>query len=179
MNIAKNITFALIGINVLIFALPMLGITTQDFIVQHFAKINSEISNGEFYRFITAAFLHADIAHLGMNMYSLYILATPTFQKFGLGGFGSIYLVSAITGTLASYLTNTSISLGASGAIFGLIGALLASALKSQNKFMIQQMLMIIGINVAFGLSVPNIDNMAHFGGLAGGFLVAMILPKR
>jgi len=132
---------------------------------------------GEYYRLITAAFLHGNIFHIFVNMYALYILGTQVETFLGRIKFVSIYLVSALTGSMMSVIITNSLSVGASGAIFGLLGALayfgyhyrlyLGDALKNQ-------IIPIILINLVIGFTIPMIDNAAHIGGLIGGIFIAM-----
>ena len=132
---------------------------------------------GEYWRLITAAFLHANIIHLFVNMYALHILGTQVETFLGRWKFLLIYLISAITGSLLSVTITNHLSVGASGAIFGLLGALayfgyhyrlyLGDALRGQ-------IIPVIIINLAIGFAIPYIDNAAHIGGLIGGAFIAM-----
>lgn len=131
------------------------------------------------YRFITCAFLHGSFIHLLCNMYSLFVLGTQVETFLGKTKFLLIYIISAITGSLMSFVFGSYLSIGASGAIFGLMGSLLyfgyhyrlyiGSAIKNQ-------IIPIIILNLAFGFMLPGIDNFAHIGGLVGGYLSTMAL---
>ncbi len=137
------------------------------------------VQNGEVWRLITSAFLHVSLAHLLVNMYSLVALGTQVETFIGKWKFLFIYFISAICGNLLSltFSEPNIISAGASGAIFGLMGALLyfgyhyrlylSSAIK-------QQLIPIIILNLLIGLLIPGIDLTAHIGGLIGGYLAAM-----
>jgi len=139
------------------------------------------VVNGQIYRLITAAFMHVNIFHLLMNMYALYIIGGQVESYIGKAKYLSIYLFSAIIGNLLSCVVNgfSGLSLGASGAIFGLMGTLvyfgyhyrlyLDNALKTQ-------ILPIILLNLMIGFMIPNIDNSAHIGGLVGGLFSTMAL---
>ncbi len=137
------------------------------------------IADGQIYRLITGAFLHGSITHILLNMYALFIIGSQVETYFGKAKFVFIYLISAVSGSLLSIILSDSVSVGASGAIFGLLGALayfgyyhrvyLGTVLKSQ-------IIPLILLNVAIGFLVPGIDNAAHIGGLIGGFLATMAI---
>ncbi len=135
---------------------------------------------GQIYRIITCAFLHGSFWHLIINMYSLWIIGSQVETYIGKFKFLVIYILSAIMGSLFSLIfLGTGISIGASGAIFGLMGSLLyfgyhyrlylSNALKSQ-------IIPIIILNLILGFMVSGIDNAAHIGGLIGGYLATMIV---
>lgn len=142
-----------------------------------FANNKDLVRGGQFFRIITAPFLHAGIIHLLMNMYSLYILGNQLESFIGKAKFLFIYLVSAVAGSLFSIIFTNSFSVGASGAIFGIMGSLLyfgyhyrlylSGAIKSQ-------IIPLILINLVISFMIPNIDISAHIGGLVGGFLATM-----
>lgn len=178
------ITNLLISICVFIFALMVvkganpLGINGL-FLYLFGANIKEAVVAGEIYRLITSTFLHASLLHLLFNMYALYIIGNQLESYIGKIKFLIVYLVSAISGSLMSCVFTTGISVGASGAIFGLLGSLLyfgyhyrlylGSVLKSQ-------IIPLILINLVFGFMDPRIDNAAHIGGLIGGYLTTMAL---
>ncbi len=180
----NTLTFILIGINIVVFLLTafvsgnIFDIDTR-VLIYFGAKINVLINQGEIWRLLTCAFLHSGLIHIACNMYSLYIIGPQIEQIYGIKKYLIIYLISCITASMASYLMNPSgIAVGASGGIFGLMGALLAFALVErhsiQRKF-ISSLLQIIAINLFIGLSIKNIDNFAHIGGLVGGVLSGYI----
>jgi len=171
------ITYSLIAINILIFAyMTIFG--QSNYLINRFATYGPFIVRyHEYYRLITGAFLHADIIHLLFNCYSLYVIGTQMESFLGKWKFLIIYFVSAITGSLFSIVLTSGASIGASGAIFGLMGSLLyfgyhyrvylGSVLKSQ-------VIPLIVINLLIGFTVSGIDNFAHIGGLIGGVLITM-----
>lgn len=174
------VTYALIFINVLVFlAMYIFGNGSQDILTLLYfgANYRGTIVYHEFYRLITCAFLHIGVFHLLFNCYALYIIGPQLESYFGKVKYLIIYLGSAITASLMSIIFSDSISAGASGAIFGLFGALLffgyhyrvylGSVLKSQ-------VIPLIIFNLLFGFTVSGIDNAAHIGGLLGGVLFAM-----
>lgn len=173
-----SITYVLIGLNVLIFVLGLIGTYTNTFdLYTALALHRSYVQNGELYRLVTAAFTHESPIHLLTNMYALYIIGSQVETYLGKWKYIAVYLFSAITGCLLSCLVNTGWSLGASGAIFGLMGALcyfgyhyrlyLDNALKTQ-------IIPLVLFNLALGFIIPNIDNAGHIGGLIGGVFASM-----
>lgn len=143
------------------------------------AKFGPFISAGEYYRLFTCAFLHGGLFHLLCNMYSLYILGPQINIVFGTHKYIALYIICCFTSSLMSliFLPNT-ISVGASGAIFGLMGALIAFAFierKQLDKHFISGLLQVLILNLIIGMSMSNIDNYGHIGGLLGGLLVGYI----
>lgn len=145
------------------------------------AKLNIAINHGEIYRLITAAFLHGGILHILFNMSALNIIGKEVEKVYGGKKFLIIYLFSAIGGNLFSYLFSpSSISVGASGAIFGLLGAMLLFGIKGRvGKKYLANMIETIVINIIISFAIPNIDIFGHIGGLIIGFLVSGFLLKK
>ncbi len=148
------------------------------------AKVNQLIALGQVWRLLTATFLHADILHLLFNMYALGSLGYQIESYFGRGRFLAIYILAGLWGSLASYATSSEISVGASGAIFGLAGATAVYFLRYRENFgdagrsTLRTMLALIAFNLFFGFTNPQIDNAGHIGGLIGGALVTLgMLP--
>jgi len=131
------------------------------------------VADGEYYRLLTAAFLHGSVIHLALNMYALFLFGPPLEAAFGRARFLAVYLVSALGGSAASYAVAApgSPSLGASGAVFGLLGAFFVVNRRLGRDS--SQLLILLVINLAFGFLAPNIDWRAHLGGLATGALCA------
>lgn len=177
------ITYAIMAICVIVFALMyILGDGSFDnyTLIKFGANLDILTKNGEYFRLITCAFLHIGILHLIFNMYALYIIGPQVESFFGKGKYLGIYLISILSASILSLVFNSNtISAGASGAIFGLLGALLyfgyhyrvylGNAIKSQ-------IIPIIIINLLFGFTMTGIDNAAHIGGLIGGVLASMAL---
>jgi len=137
------------------------------------------IKEGQLFRLITHAFLHADIIHFLVNMYSLYIIGSQVENLLGRKKFTAIYLVSAITGCLLSAGFDNNVAVGASGAIFGLLGAFLYFGYHYRlylGSVLRSQIIPTIILNLMLGFMMPNIDNLAHIGGLIGGYLICMTL---
>ena len=135
---------------------------------------------GEYFRLITCSFLHIGIFHLLFNMYALYVIGSQAESFFGKIKYLIIYLFSAVSASLLSLMFSANvISAGASGAIFGLMGALLYFGYHYRiylGNVIKSQIIPIIVINLLFGFLVNGVDNAAHIGGLIGGFLMAMVL---
>lgn len=175
------LTYSLIGINVLVAALLFLysqlsGISYGELILIYGAKINRNILNGEYWRFVTPVFLHADAAHLLVNCYSLYAVGVVTEKIYGRYRFLAIYFIAGILGNIFSFMFSPNPGVGASGAIFGLLGALLFFGLERPSLFKASfgaNVIIMIVINLFYGFSKTGIDNFAHIGGLIGGFLAS------
>ncbi|RSK27845.1 rhomboid family intramembrane serine protease [Bacillus sp. HMF5848] len=148
------------------------------------AKYNPFILAGEWWRFFTPIILHITFLHLFMNTLALFYLGIAVEKLYGNGRFLFIYLLAGFTGSVASFLFSPVVSAGASGAIYGLFGALLYFGVVYPSLFfrtMGLNLFFILGINLVFGLVVPVVDNAGHLGGLVGGFLASAIvsLPKK
>ena len=134
------------------------------------------VRSGEIYRLLSAAFLHLDVMHFLCNAYSLYMIGRLSESYYGKGKFTLIYLLSAIAGSLLSISMNEGVSIGASGAIFGLLGSLLYFGYHYRVYFgnvLLKQIVPIIVLNLFIGFSISGIDNFAHIGGLIGGLLIS------
>ncbi len=169
------VTYALILINVFMFLFPLINGTTEEF-YNLFASYGPFVKMGDYYRLLTAAFMHANIAHLIFNMYALWIIGMQLESFIGKWRYLVVYLFSAISGSLLSVIvTPNAVSVGASGAIFGLLGALLYFGYHYRvylGTVIKSQIIPLIVINLLLGFMVPGIDNAAHIGGLIGGALM-------
>ena len=140
------------------------------------ALIPALVAQGEWWRMLSSMFLHSGAVHLGLNMLSLYFLGSFVEAAFGRSRFLALYVLSGLSGGLAYlYFGGFDVpAVGASGAIFGLLGGVLGYALRrgtfSWQNPLIRQLLILLALNLYIGFSVPNISNTAHLGGLAGGF---------
>jgi len=181
------VTYCIIGINIVVFLISaylsknIFNIDDKVLLAMG-AKENTLISNGEYYRLLTSEFLHAGIVHISMNMYSLYIIGKLVEKIYGKSRYLIIYMASGIFASLLSYLLSNSMSVGASGAIFGIMGATLVMAYKLRDRigkeFLIN-VISVIVINLIFSVSVPNIDLFAHLGGFISGTVISWILYKK
>ena len=178
-NKKPTITYALIIINVLLYFIPMIfGFHTE--LVNKYCIFAPSIRNGEYYRLLTGAFIHANILHLGCNCYALYVLGTQVESYLGKIKYVIIYILSALSASLFSmiFAKNTA-SIGASGAIFGIMGALLCFGYYYRvylGNVLKSQLIPLIIFNLLLGFTLSGIDNFAHIGGLLGGIGVTMAL---
>lgn len=176
------ITKILIFINILVFLLMyLLGNGSQDTLTLLLFGANYKplVLAGQIWRLLTCAFVHIGLIHLLVNMYSLSIIGSQLETYVGKWKYLAIYLLSAISGSLFSLITGDSISAGASGAIFGLLGSLLYFGYHYRlylNSVLRNQIIPIIVINLLIGFLIPGIDVLAHIGGLIGGYLATMAL---
>lgn len=171
------VTYVIIGLLVLIY---LLGLFTnnQDNFINMFAVYGPFIRKyHEYYRLLTGTLLHGGLFHLLSNCYALYIIGSQIESFYGKSKYLIIYLFSAITGSLLSITLANNASIGASGAIFGLMGALLYFGYYYRvyiGSTWKQRILPVILLNLVIGLIVPGIDYFAHIGGLIGGVLISM-----
>lgn len=177
------VTNILIAINVIVFLVVFAlsgGVLSGGALLKYGALNSYLVTSGDWYRLITSAFLHGGLLHLLFNMYSLYIIGTQIENFTGKGKYLLIYFVSALSASLMScVITPNSISVGASGAIFGLLGALVYFGTQYRiylSSVIKNQIIPLIVINLLLGFMVSGIDNAAHIGGLIGGVLIAMAL---
>lgn len=176
------VTFTLLG---LCWAMALLTLPGNEetllLRLYHFgAKENTALAAGEYWRLLTTAFLHGGIVHLLVNSWSLYALGSLLEPVLGGPRFLATYLVSAASGSLASWAFNAAVGVGASGAIFGLLGSALYLSWRGRTARIppaaLQSLILWTVYNLVFGFITPTIDNSAHLGGLAGGVLCAMLL---
>lgn len=185
------LTKALIGVNVAVFLLQLAGGGTLGSpageIFEKGALFIARVSgtgeliglaDGEWWRLITSAFLHAGIIHLGLNMLALWWFGAALEAALGRGRFVLLYVVSGLAGSAGALLLSPeAVTVGASGAIFGILGA--AFVLERQQIYVFGGgALGIIVLNLAFTFLVPNISIGGHLGGLAGGALGALALSR-
>lgn len=179
------VTYSLIAVNIAVWALLMIyerisGISYGSLIVSLGAKENTRIiASGEYWRFLTPIFLHGGTVHLLVNSYSLYALGRTVERLYGNIKFIFVYLVAGIIGNIASFMFSSAPAVGASGAIFGLLGALLYYGIENPvlfKRYFGYDVITTIVINISYGFSRSGIDNFAHLGGLVGGFLAAGIV---
>ena len=182
------ITYALVGINVIIFIFEELSggseniQTAIDFGALYTPYV---IFNGELYRIFTSMFLHFGVEHIGANMISLWAIGPYVEHYFGHFLFLVLYIFSGIIGNMASMFFEWNsgifhISAGASGAIFGILAVFILFAMnpKLRRIFPIQRVILSIVLSLAAGFDDPSIDFAAHFGGLLGGFILALIMQE-
>ena len=173
------VTYILILINVILFVFGnILGKHTE--LLVTFGNSGDFVRMGEYYRLFTSMFLHGNILHLFFNCYALYIIGSQLEGFLGKVKYLIIYLLSGIAGSLFSCAFNhTGISIGASGAIFGLMGSLVYFGYHYRvylGNVVKTQIIPLIVFNLALGFAMNGIDNFAHIGGLIGGALVTKAL---
>jgi membrane associated rhomboid family serine protease len=136
------------------------------------------LAEGEWWRLLTAAFLHGSIIHLGFNMFVLWFIGAPVEQAIGRGRFLALYIVSGLAGSAGALLFDPyAVTVGASGAIFGILGA--ALVLEWQRSYVLGgQALGLIVVNLVLTFAIPNISIGGHLGGLAGGALSMFALSR-
>lgn len=174
-------TYFFLGINILMWlAVTYISyrykIDSNEAIIRLGAKYNLLIMEGQYWRFVTPMFLHWNIIHLLVNSYSLYAVGPAVESIFGRWKFLVIYMTAGILGNIASFALSLNPSAGASGAIFGLLGALLFVVQRQRIGFRSSfgaSVIITIGFNILYGFSNPGIDNFAHIGGLIGGYMAA------
>jgi len=176
---APYVTYTIIGITVLFYVLQLLSeyALGTDILVIYGARFNEAILAGELWRFLTPALLHGSLPHIAFNMYALLSFGTSLERYFGHGRFFLLYLLGAFTGNVASFLFSPGYSVGASTAIFGLLGAEAVFLIQNRKVFpgqfrsAIGNIIFIAAINLFVIGSLPGIDNWGHIGGLIGGLM--------
>lgn len=143
------------------------------------AKFAPSILRGEWWRLITASYLHGGLMHIGMNLWVLYDLGAQVEEAYGTARFLAIYFVTGITGFYASMLWLPMVpSVGASAPLFGLIGAMIALGVRSKTSqgMALRSFYMRWAVyGLVMGFILPHVDNGAHLGGLAGGFAMGFV----
>lgn len=167
------VTYVLIALNVLVFVLQK---TSPD-VERALVLWPPAVADGDLYRLLTSAFLHFGLAHIAFNMLALYFVGPPLELALGRLRFAALYLVSALGGSVLVYLlTLNSMTAGASGAVFGLFGAMFVVGKRLNMD--VRSVVTIIALNLAFTFVIPlissqNISWQGHIGGLVSGAIVA------
>jgi len=176
-NTVPKVTRWILITCVSIFALELLLGGVNGFALS-FGMIPIAIAQGEWWRLITSTLLHGSILHLLFNMYALYWLGPQLERTLGYLRFGALYFLAALGGSVTSYWFSPifTVSVGASGAIFGMIIATIVIGRQMNSD--VSQLMILLGINVVIGFVQPNIDWRAHFGGALVGAAVAYIFTK-
>jgi membrane associated rhomboid family serine protease len=185
------VTKVLIGLNVLVFLVNLaqgasLGRNSGDLFVNGALVMRAlapsgepvGLAEGEWWRLLSAAFLHAGIIHLGMNMVMLWWIGAPMEAAIGRARFLAIYVVSGLAGSAGALVFEPeAVTVGASGAIFGILGA--ALVFERQRTYVLGgSALSIIVLNLVLTFTIPNISIGGHIGGLVGGALAALALTR-
>ncbi len=175
-------TYTLLALNVLVFMAQIsqgssFGFDASGEIYTNGALFGPFVADGEWYRLITSGFLHAGFIHLAFNMFVLYVLGTLLEPSIGTARFVAIYFVSLLAGSLGALLLDPEIpTVGASGAIFGLMAATFVIARQRGAEQVASQIGFWIVLNIVFSFAISNISIGGHLGGLVGGFLAAMVV---
>jgi rhomboid protease GluP len=177
------VTYSLLGVTVLVFLLQLATPTLFGFDLPAAlgAKVNELIKAGQFWRLITPLFLHSTnlILHVVFNMYALFAFGPNLEHYYGHGRFLGLYLLAGFTGNVLSFVFSPNPSVGASTAIFGLVGAEAVflyrnrQLLGSGAQRALMNLLVIVVLNLFLGFSSGFVDNWGHIGGLIGGIAFA------
>lgn len=178
-----SITYIIMGICVFLFIMMYIfgnGSESTSTLIKFGANYDLLTKSGEYYRLFTCMFLHIGIWHLLCNMYSLYIIGKEIENLYGKSKYLVIYVLSGLCGSILSLaFSHNTISAGASGAIFGLLGALLYFGYYYRTYLgatIRSSIIPVIILNLIIGMLTPGISNSAHIGGLVGGILVSMMV---
>jgi rhomboid protease GluP len=179
------------AINIIIFVLPLLvGVNVMDMSAEYLYSIGamfgpSVVMEGEVWRLFLAMFLHGGVEHVLMNMLSLFLVGRSVEMIFSTRSYLSIYFISGVIGSLVSiYFHPVSVGIGASGAIFGIFGAVVGFALVHHKQMhdefqsFIKSVGVILLLNLVIGLVFPNVDMSAHIGGAIAGIVGGAIIAK-
>jgi rhomboid protease GluP len=182
------LTYVLLAANAVYFGAETLmgGSTAIRTLVQLGAQVNLLVAAGQYWRLVTAMFLHIGLAHLAFNMYALFSLGRDLEGFYGSLRFAAIYFISGLAGNVAYYAAGpNALSAGASGAIFGLIGAEIAFLVSNRSLFgsfrrqRLLNLAFLVVVNLAFGFMGRGINNLAHVGGLICGLVLGFALTPR
>jgi rhomboid protease GluP len=179
-----RVTYVMMGILIVVFVIETLAGGSENplVLINLGANVGPLVTTGEYWRLFTANFLHIGLMHIAFNLYALYIVGTEVEMFYGPWRFLVIYLLSGLSGAIASYAFTYGLSAGASTAVFGLIGTLFAFFTRNRAVFgemsrtRLTNLIIVIVINVFYGLSVSAIDNWGHIGGFVGGFILGWLL---
>lgn len=180
----------IIALNILIFlGFEIIGDTENGiFMYYHGAMYpDAVLQDGEWYRLFTCMFIHFGIEHLGNNMLILFFLGDNLERALGHVKFVLVYLLSGLCGSMLSLLfmvrsNDYAVSGGASGAIFGVIGALIYVVIRNRGRLedlTTKRLVFMAALSLYYGFTATGVDNLAHLGGLVGGFVLAALLYRK
>jgi membrane associated rhomboid family serine protease len=175
-------TYGLIAANVVVYLVTVaqgLGINNPGgSLFRNWVLFGPAVANGDWWRLITSAFLHGNLIHLGLNMLALYWLGSIVETYLGSLRYLALYLVSGLAGAAGALIVDPAqVTVGASGAIFGILGSLLIIEYQATGQLAGQALTLIL-INLVFSFAVPGISYGGHLGGLAGGIVAALALSR-
>ena len=183
-----RMTYVMIGILVVVFVIETLvggginGSEDPQTLINLGANVGPLVTMGDYWRLFTANFLHIGLLHIAFNLYALYILGTEVEMFYGPWRFLVIYLLTGLSGAIASYAFTYGLSAGASTAVFGLVGTLVAFFIRNRDVFgalsrtRLTNLIVVIAISLFFGLSSGIVDNWGHIGGFIGGVILGWLL---
>ena len=185
-----KVTIILVAINVVVFFVLTLMGQTEDgrfMLTKGAMYVPYVLEQGEYYRLVTSMFLHFGIQHLGNNMILLLLVGAQLEEEMGAIKYLIIYIVAGLGGNIISMLGditsgNYAIAGGASGAIFGVIGAMFWVVLRNNGRIGTMTkngMIFMIGISLYYGFTSSGVDNLAHIGGLVTGLLMSILLYRK
>jgi membrane associated rhomboid family serine protease len=186
----SGVTQALIAANVAVFVVMMVVMLTRRVrfdnarLLFDFGALYAPLPRSEWWRLITAMFVHIGPVHLLFNMFALAIFGPAIESRYGRGRFLAMYLSAGFLGSAASLLFTKGggVRAGASGAVFGILGAWIAFFVRHRSargaREQLRSLLFLVAINLVIGVSFGHIDNNAHLGGLAGGFVIGTVLEQ-
>lgn len=176
-------TFALIGTCVAVYLLEIASAsgglnTSANTMISNFGLQGLAVNSGEWYRLITGGFLHAGLLHLGFNMFALYFLGRILEPSIGTPRFLCVYFASLLAGSFGAILLsdNLAVTVGASGAVFGIFGATFVIARGRGMNTIAREIGLVLGINLVITFAIPGISIGGHLGGLAGGVLCGLLI---
>ena len=183
MNFKKTAPNVLVIINIVVFTLMMIIDQNMSYstLIDFGAKANFRIADYYLWHLVTPLFLHGSLMHLLFNCYALYLIGNMTVSMLGTKKFLQIYFFSGIISIMGSFILTDSLSVGASGAIFGLLGIHLYYFAVNPSRYKELfgvDFLVIIGLNLVLGFTMGNIDNAGHVFGLIGGFTFMLMFSK-
>lgn len=188
-----KITYALIAVNIIVYLVTaFLSQSIMDIDIETLVNLGAiygpfTVLDSQWWRLLSAMFLHGGMTHLLMNMVSLYLIGRGVEAYFDTKSYIIIYIFAGILGSLASlymHLESVGVGVGASGAIFGVFGALAGfflahrEKIESHTKAFMKDFAIIIGINLVIGFAIPSVDMSAHIGGLVAGLLGGFMISK-
>ena len=182
------LTWSLLAANIVYWLIGTVAGANNDpeVLIDFGAMFGPLVARGEYWRLLTAMFLHVGIVHLVFNVFGLLIFGQLVEKSYGSTRFLIIYILAGLFGSVFSYMFNsTTIGVGASGAVFGVLGALAAFFLRQRDTFGViarqnlAGLILLVGVNLVFGFITPGIDNWAHMGGLASGFGLGLLLAPK
>jgi membrane associated rhomboid family serine protease len=179
-----QVTTLIVIANVIVFALMLLtGSLTSATTLRRFGALTNPLPASQWWRLITAMFVHLGFAHIAFNMFALILFGPAIEHRYGKGRYFLLYVGAGTLGSATSLaFSHSALSAGASGAIFGIIGAWLALVLWNRHRpgmrGQLQSWLFLVAINIWIGATQPGIDLHAHIGGLIGGFVIGAALES-